>query len=284
MDGLGEEQGNLPETHYCRNLLIKILRPRFRISQGYGFNWSDNRAFDCIFSSSLDRFQKHILSLIYSRNVSGFCDPKNKRKENGIQKPKQRLYHRYKIPAKRIQKFLLIMFIFGIGNFHKSFLILRVQQRLTPTSGIIIAGTFAVLFYTIRNFAQAVSDHIVGGLGDKISKKILLAVFGFIFFGLVSLGFIYTTTSFSYFIALFVLSGISTSGVAIEKAYAAELLSFNLRGTGYGILNTVDGVGDFISSFFVGTIWTILSPSIAFGYGAIVSFIAAFLLLGIMKK
>ena len=185
---------------------------------------------------------------------------------------------------KEFKKFLFIMFIFGIGNFHKSLLILKVQQSLTPTSGIIIAASFAVLFYTIRNFAQAVSDYIVGGLSDKISKKILLSVFGFSLFGLASLGFIYTTTSFSYFIILFILSGVSASGVAIEKAYAAELLPDDVRGTGYGILNTVDGMGDFISSFVVGTVWTILSPSIAFTYGAIISFIAAFLLLSMMKK
>jgi len=88
----------------------------------------------------------------------------------------------------------------------------------------------------------------------------------------------------TYFILLFVISGISASGVAVEKAYAAELLPADIRGTGYGVLNTIDGVGDFISSFVVGTLWTLTSSTLAFVYGGIISFVAVFLLLTVMKK
>jgi hypothetical protein len=83
---------------------------------------------------------------------------------------------------------------------------------------------------------------------------------------------------------LFILSGVSAAGyTALEKAYAADLLPSHIRGTGYGVLNTVDGIGDFISSFVVGTIWVFVSPNLAFIYGAAVSFVAAFLLF-IIKK
>jgi hypothetical protein len=49
------------------------------------------------------------------------------------------------------------------------------------------------------------------------------------------------------------------------------------------VLHTIDGIGDFVSSFVVGSLWIIISPVAAFAYGAILSFIATFLLLGIMK-
>ncbi|MEM5829168.1 MAG: MFS transporter [Candidatus Aenigmatarchaeota archaeon] len=185
---------------------------------------------------------------------------------------------------KGFRLFLLVIFIFRIGNFNRTLLLLRVQEVLTPVSGIIIAGSMAVFFYTIRNIAQAIADYGVGALSDRIGKKILLASLGFFLFGIVSLGFIYTTTSLFYFTLLFVLSGISAATyTALEKAYAAQLLPSNIRGTGYGVLHSIDGIGDFISSFVVGSLWTILSPTVAFIYGAAISFIATFLLLGITK-
>jgi len=185
---------------------------------------------------------------------------------------------------KEFQAFLFIMFIFGIGNFNRTLLLLRVQEVLSPTVGIVVAGSMAVLFYTIRNIAQAVADYGVGSLSDKIGKKIPLLL-GFFLFGIMSLGFIYSSTNIFYFILLFAISGISAAAyTALEKAYAADLLSSNIRGTGYGILQTIDGIGDFISSFVVGTLWVVLSPGIAFVYSAVFSFIASFLLLVFMKR
>jgi MFS family permease len=172
------------------------------------------------------------------------------------------------------------MFIFGIGNFNRTLLLLRVQEVLTPANGILIAGSIAIFLYTIRNVAQAIADYAIGSISDKIGKKILLAFAGFFLFGIVSLGFIYAKPNFYYFIFLFILSGISAASyTALEKAYAAELLPTHIRGTGYGVLNTVDGIGDFISSFIVGTIWAFVSPNLAFIYSAIISFAAAFLLI-----
>jgi MFS family permease len=186
---------------------------------------------------------------------------------------------------KDFKLFIFIMLIFGIGNFNRTLLLLRTQEILTPVSGIIIAGSMAVLFYVIRNIAQAAADYGVGALSDKFDKKFLLAVLGFFLFGVMSLGFIYVTADIFYFIFLFVLSGISAAAyTALEKVYAADLLPSDVRGTGYGVLNTIDGIGDFISSFVVGTLWVVISPSTAFMYGAIISFLAAFLLLALMRK
>jgi MFS family permease len=186
---------------------------------------------------------------------------------------------------REFQIFILIMFIFGIGNFNRTLLLLRAQEVLSPTAGIILAGSLSVLFYTIRNVAQALADYGVGSLSDKFGKRTLLAIFGFFLFGIMSLGFMITSTNIFYFAFLFVLSGISAATyTALEKAYAADLLPSNMRGTGYGALQTVDGIGDFVSSFIVGTLWVAISSSFAFLYGAILSFLAAFLLLVWMRK
>jgi MFS family permease len=206
-----------------------------------------------------------------------------KEQKSRIKKKVKGLFFHLKTLPPNFKLFVFIMFIFGIGNFNRTLLLLRVQEVLTPANGMLIAGSIAVFLYAIRNVAQAIADYIVGSISDKIGKRILLAFVGFFLFGIVSLGFIYTTTNFYYFMILFILSGVSAASyTALEKAYAADLLPSHIRGTGYGVLNTIDGIGDLISSFFVGTIWTLLSPSLAFVYGAIISFIAALLL--IIKK
>jgi len=186
---------------------------------------------------------------------------------------------------KDFKLFIFIMLIFGIGNFNRALLLLRVQEILTPTTGIIIAASMAVLFYTIRNIAQAVADYGVGSLSDRFGKRTLLGLLGFFLFGIMSLGFIYATADLFYFIFLFVLSGVSAATyTALEKAYAADLLPPDVRGTGYGVLNTIDGIGDFVSSFVVGTLWVIVSSFTAFIYSAVISFVAAFILLVFMRK
>ena len=50
----------------------------------------------------------------------------------------------------------------------------------------------------------------------------------------------------------------------------ADLVSDPLRGTAYGVLGTVNGVGDLIASIAVGVLWTAFSPVVAFAYAAVV--------------
>jgi len=163
-------------------------------------------------------------------------------------------------------------------------LLLRVQEVLTPLNGIIAAAGVSMLLYTIRNIAQALADYGIGSLSDRMGRKSLLALFGFFLFGITSVGFIYAADLY-FFTLLFILSGISAATyTALEKAYAADLLPSNMRGTGYGILQTIDGIGDFVSSFVVGIIWALISPELSFVYAASLSFVSTLLLLGLMKK
>ena len=201
-----------------------------------------------------------------------------------IQEQKGLLWHMKSLP-RNFKVFLIIMFVFGIANFNRTLLLLRAQEVLVPVNGIIMATSLSILLYTIRNIAQAFADYGVGALSDKVSRKWLLAFFGFFLFGATSLGFVFVTADIYFFILLFALSGISAAAyTALEKAYAADLLPSSIRGTGYGVLQTVDGIGDFLSSFVVGTIWVLISPEFSFVYAAFLSFISTLLLLGLMKK
>jgi hypothetical protein len=55
----------------------------------------------------------------------------------------------------------------------------------------------------------------------------------------------------------------------VEGTAAADLLPAESRGTGFGVLQTVNGIGDFASSAVVGALWVVVSPFVAFTYAAL---------------
>lgn len=50
------------------------------------------------------------------------------------------------------------------------------------------------------------------------------------------------------------------------------------RGTGFGVLATVNGTGDFASSIIVGTLWTTVALAAGLLYGAVFSVAGATLI------
>jgi MFS family permease len=201
-------------------------------------------------------------------------------------KPKEemKLVESIKNLPRRFKVFLFVMLVFGLGNFNRTLLLLRVEEIYTPTTGIVIASSLAVFFYIVRNITQAIADYTIGAVSDKVGKRIPLAFLGFFMFGLMCIGFTYVTPNLPFIILLFMLSGTSAAAVtALEKAYSADMLPTTLRGTGYGILNTLDGVGDFASSLIAGFLWTLFSSTASFWYGATFSFAATILLVTMLR-
>ena len=60
----------------------------------------------------------------------------------------------------------------------------------------------------------------------------------------------------------------------LESSTSATLLPDELRGTGFGLLSTVNGIGDFLSSLLVGTLWAV-SPPVSMGLVIITSLAGA---------
>ena len=180
--------------------------------------------------------------------------------------------------------FLIAVGVFGLGNFADSMLILRATEILYPINGALVAGSLAVLLYTIHNVFYAALSFPIGVLADKFGKKMIL-VFGYLLTGLSSVGFIFTIGNIFYLGLLFVVAGIAIAITdSMERTVAADLLPENLRGTGYGTLATVNGIGDFASSSVVGLLWTAISPLVGFGYGAVLTILGSGLLFAMRKQ
>ncbi|HSC25471.1 MAG TPA: MFS transporter [Candidatus Babeliales bacterium] len=176
--------------------------------------------------------------------------------------------------------FAWIMFLFGVGNFNQTLLIYRVQEIFGQEHSFLIATTHGVLLYAFFNVIRAFSEFGMGTLSDYVNRKMLLAVFGFGAFGITTLGFMVHVTPIWFWLLCFGCAGLSAGTVkALEKAHASYILPEQTRGVGLGLLQSIDGVGDLLSSLIVGALWSFISPLAGLIYAAIISFIAMVLLI-----
>ena len=175
-------------------------------------------------------------------------------------------------------KFLLPVGLFGVANFAPTLLILRAQDLLTPPLGAVAAGAFAVGLYTFSNVVYALVAYPIGVLSDRISKRAILSA-GFALFGLLCLGFLFADGQKWLLILLFALNGVYTAIIeSSQPALASTLLAEHQHGTGFGLMSTVDGVGDFLSSITMGVLWTAVSPNAGFAAAGVLALVAAMLL------
>jgi MFS family permease len=165
--------------------------------------------------------------------------------------------------------FLAGVFAHGIGDFAPTLLILRASQILGPRYGIGRAATVAVALYTFYNFTNALASYPAGALGDRIGKRGLLAA-GYFIGAVACAGFIFEPPTITVLVLLFGLAGIHGAfQQSLEKSLAAEILPKEVRGSGFGVLATVNGIGDLISSIAVGALWSSVSPAAGFAYAGI---------------
>ena len=179
-------------------------------------------------------------------------------------------------------KFLIPVGLFGISNFAPTLLILRAQDLLKPSMGVLTAGAFAIGLYTFSNIVYALVAYPIGVLADRISKRLILSI-GFALFGLLCLGFIFADGQKWILVLLFALSGIYTAIIeSSQPALASMLMSENQHGAGFGLMSAVDGLGDFLSSVTMGVLWTLISPNAGFVAAGILA-LASALILGWMR-
>ncbi len=167
------------------------------------------------------------------------------------------------------RRLLTGIFVHGIGDFAPTLLILRATQMLSPQYGAARASELAIALYTLYNIVSAVISYPAGTLADKFGKRGLVAV-GYAAGAIMCLGFILAPVTMIWLAVLFALAGVH-AGVqqAIEKSASAELLPSEIRGSGFGVLATVNGIGDFVSSIVVGALWTAVAPAAGFVYGTV---------------
>jgi MFS family permease len=167
----------------------------------------------------------------------------------------------------RLKAFFLVAFLFTLGNSSNQFLLLRANNLGFDAADVILA-------YLTCNVVYALSAYPVGRLSDAIGRRTVL-VFGYLFYGLVYLGFSLATKGLHVWLLFGVYGLYSGLTEGVEKALVAELCPGESRATMLGIHATLVGIGLLPASLIGGFLWKMIGPEAPFHFGGMVGILAA---------
>ncbi|MCX7795381.1 MAG: MFS transporter [bacterium] len=168
---------------------------------------------------------------------------------------------------RRLKGFLIVTLIFTLGNSSNQFLLLRAKNLGFNDATVL-------LLYLIYNIVYMVFAYPAGRLSDRIGRKRLIVI-GYLFYGLVYLGFAIVKNQSTLWL-LFALYGIYiglTEGV--QKALISDIAPIDTRATLIGLHATLEGIGLLPASFIAGLLWNNISASAPFYFGGLMGVISA---------
>ena len=183
----------------------------------------------------------------------------------------------------RFRKFLVAVGLFGAGDFAHTLLILLATQKLTPTLGAAGAAGVATGLYVLHNICYAGFAVVAGWLADRFHKGRLLAL-GYFLAAVMALGVMLLAMNVWTLALIFLLGGVYVAmGETLVDSFCAELVAEEQHGMAFGVLATVNGIGDFLSSLIVGLLWTAFNTTVAFSYSAALFVLGGLLVLRTVK-
>ena len=186
-----------------------------------------------------------------------------------------KLTFNFKIFSSSIRIYLLANFIFTLGYFPLSLVLLRVQT-IDPSLKTL------PIFYFLFNIFFVIFAFPVGKLGDKYGEKIMLkigfltACFSYLLFSI--------NNNFLIFPAIILLSLSLALIDGIKMVYIGKNVSSEFLGTAQGTLNALYGFGHLFGGLWGGLIWSKFGFSLAFLLGAILIVISYIILGSSFKK
>jgi len=172
--------------------------------------------------------------------------------------------------------FLLISFVFALGDSSDAFLILRAQN-------LGLSVILVVALYVLFNFTYAIFSMPAGIISDKVGpKKVLLA--GFLLFSAVYLFFGLAHSSLFLWLLFPVYGMYMALTEGVSKAYISNLVPQEKTGTAFGIYQTTIGLCTFFASLIAGLLWTYIGVGAPFIFGSLMAVISAFLFVVLEKK
>ena len=174
-----------------------------------------------------------------------------------------------KVPlGKRFWAFLVVLFVFTLGNSTDAFLLLRAAD-------LGVAPAMIPILWAMLHVVKSLSNTPGGALSDRLGRKPLL-IAGWLVYAAVYFALGQATAEWHVW-ALFAVYGIYfglTEGV--EKALVADLVPADRRGSAFGWYNLAVGLGALPASLIFGALWDRQGPTVAFTFGAVLALIAAF--------
>ncbi|MGB9826002.1 MAG: MFS transporter, partial [Desulfofundulus sp.] len=167
----------------------------------------------------------------------------------------------------RLRAFLVVVFLFTLGNSSNQFLLLRAKNLGFSDSTVI-------LLYLTYNLVYSIFSYPAGRVSDRLGRRSVL-VAGHLAYALVYLGFAVVShpTALWYLFGLYGLYSAFTEGV--EKALVAEIAPSEQKATLIGLHATLVGIGLLPASLLAGLLWNLFGPRAPFYFGSLMAALAA---------
>jgi MFS family permease len=219
------------------------------------------------------------------------------------------------------KRYLLIMVLFTLGNSSDAFLLFRVEEAISKSGSVIkIVNSIEPIHNMVSNFGTEPDQariinilflpliwgffHIIkallstplGSLSDRIGRKRIInagwAIFAFVYIAFALLVFLpaglQVVATFALF-AVYALFYAFTEGA--EKAFVADIVKDEQRGTAFGLFNFAIGLGALPASVIFGFLYSYfdrLYPgfggTVAFGFGGIIAVVSLVLLAVLVRE
>ena len=176
-----------------------------------------------------------------------------------------------KLLPKKFYFFLIIIFVFTLGNSADALLLVK-------TSETGIDKSYIPFVYMIFNTVSVLLAIPIGKLSDRIGREKLI-ILGFIVYAIVYY-FFGRFNSINVFIFLFMLYGFySALTDGSQKAMISDIVSKDLKGTGFGIYHAVLGITLLPASLIAGLLYDRVNSNAPFYFGSVMALIATILMI-----
>lgn len=222
---------------------------------------------------------------------------------------------------KNFRNYLLIMILFTIGNSSDAFLLFRVEEAIHKSGAVVnLVNSIAPLNRMVSNFGdeaarskvinilflplvwaffhviKAIFSTPLGTLSDKTGRKIVIntgwGIYAFVYISFALLVFLPASLQI---IATFLLFAIYAFFYAFtegtEKAFVADLVNEESRGTAFGLFNFSVGLGALPASIIFGFLYSYFNKlipgyggTVAFGFGGAIAITSMILLAAKIKE
>ena len=180
------------------------------------------------------------------------------------------LFHLKQLPRK-FYFFLAIIFVFTLGNSADALLLVK-----TTETGINKA--YIPFVYMIFNVVSVFLAIPIGKISDRIGRETLIIV-GFLLYAIVYFLF-GRFNSINIFVLLFILYGVySALTDTSQKAMISDIVSKDLKGTGFGLYHAVLGITLLPASLIAGLLYDKVNSNAPFYFGSAMALTATILMI-----
>jgi MFS family permease len=184
-----------------------------------------------------------------------------------VRKNKSELFTKFHFSdfTPRFYFFLLIVFVFTMGNSTDALLMVKANEL-----GVKVA--FIPLVYLVSSVVSVVMAVPLGILSDRLGKEKVL-IGGFLIYTIVYFGF-GIASGIGTIVALFALYGLYSAATdGIQKAFIADMVDENKKGTAMGIYNALLGITLLPASLVAGLLYDKVDSRLPFYFGAVMAFL-----------